>query len=77
MGEALPPHAFLPAAHADQIRIKSLPGDPALEAETGYWHEQLKLWVAEDQDDLEILKQALGPQVPYIMAAELRGEALP
>lgn len=72
MGAPLPPNAIMPPAWAAKAELRTLPGDPEMEPEVAYWIEELSAWIAEDEEDETIIRDAVGDAATILQARDLK-----
>ena len=71
MGAPLPPAAIMPSAWANKAELRALPQVEGLESHVAFWIEELSSWIAEDEDDADLIRESQ-PSAKIIFAESLR-----
>jgi hypothetical protein len=71
MGQPQSPNAIIPQAWAVKAVTRTLPGDPAMEAETAFWIDELSAWIASDEQEAAIIRENAGADARIILAKDV------
>ncbi len=61
----------MPMHWALKAEMRGLPGDPGMEEEVAYWIEELGAWIAEDEEEAETIREAMGEGVKILFGRDL------
>ncbi len=61
----------MPSAWAAKAELRSLPAESGMEPESAFWIDELSAWIAADEEEAAIIREAIGAEARIIMAKDL------
>lgn len=61
----------MPMEWALKSEMRELPAEPGMEADFTYWIEELSAWIAEDDEEAEIIRESFGADAKIILGSDL------
>ena len=71
MGAPLPPNAIMPMAWALKTEMRDIQTEPGMERIDAYWIEELGAWIAADDEEEVMIREAVGESATILKGKDL------